>query len=188
MQRVNQYAEAIADFGIGRGSLLQSLNVPLVHEIPGVGENLRDHFSVRMVAKVKGSVTMNELSRGGRLGAQIARWMPGRPNILALSPSLVHWFWKSNEGLNAPDLQGVFTPASYREGYIGMLDNYPGMTCGFGSIAPKAWATCMPARPIRFRIQSCSRTIWRIHAINRFSSGACAWPGAYGDAGTVKVL
>jgi choline dehydrogenase len=59
--------------GIGRGSLLQSLNVPLVHELPGVGENLRDHFSVRMVAKVKGSVTMNELSSGGRLGAQIAR-------------------------------------------------------------------------------------------------------------------
>ena len=124
--------------GIGRGSLLQSLNVPLVHELPGVGENLRDHFSVRMVAKVKGSVTMNELSRGGRLGAQIARWMLGRPNILALSPSLVHWFWKSNEGLNAPDLQGVFTPASYREGYIGMLDNYPGMTCGVWQHRPES--------------------------------------------------
>jgi len=24
----------------------------------------------------------------------------------------------------------VFSPASYREGYVGMLDNYPGMTCG----------------------------------------------------------
>ena len=92
--------------GIGPGPLLQSINVPLVHELPGVGENLRDHFSVRMVAKVKDSLTMNELSRGTRLGAQITRWMLGRPNILALSPSLVHWFWKSREGLNAPDLQG----------------------------------------------------------------------------------
>jgi choline dehydrogenase len=27
-------------------------------------------------------------------------------------------------------LQGVFTPASYREGYIGLLDSFPGMTCG----------------------------------------------------------
>jgi len=124
--------------GIGPGSLLQSINVPLVRELPGVGENLRDHFSVRMVAKVKDSLTMNELSRGSRLGAEIARWMLGRPNILALSPSLVHWFWKSREGLNAPDLQGVFTPASYREGYIGMLDDYPGMTCGVWQHRPES--------------------------------------------------
>src|SRR3954467_3529889 len=124
--------------GLGPGPLLQALNVPLVHELPGVGENLRDHFSVRMVAKVKNSLTMNELSRGARLGAEITRWMLGRPNILALSPSLVHWFWKSREGLNAPDLQGVFTPASYREGYIGMLDDFPGMTCGVWQHRPES--------------------------------------------------
>lgn len=124
--------------GVGPGPLLQSLNVPVVHELAGVGENLRDHFSVRMVASVKDSVTMNELSRGLRLGGQISRWLFGRPNILALSPSLVHWFWKSNPTLDAPDLQGVFTPASYREGYIGMLDNYPGMTCGVWQHRPES--------------------------------------------------
>jgi choline dehydrogenase len=124
--------------GVGPGPLLQSLNVPVVHELAGVGENLRDHFSVRMVASVKDSVTMNELSRGLRLGGQISRWLLGRPNILALSPSLVHWFWKSNPALDAPDLQGVFTPASYREGYIGMLDNYPGMTCGVWQHRPES--------------------------------------------------
>ena len=124
--------------GVGPGKLLQSLNIPLVHEMAGVGENLRDHFSVRMVAGVKDSVTMNELSRGVRLGGQITRWMLGRPNILALSPSLVHWFWKSNEALDAPDLQGVFTPASYREGYIGVLDDYPGMTCGVWQHRPES--------------------------------------------------
>ena len=36
----------------------------------------------------------------------------------------------SRAGLDRPDLQGVFTPASYREGYVGMLDTFPGMTCG----------------------------------------------------------
>jgi choline dehydrogenase len=124
--------------GIGPGALLQSLGVPLIHELAGVGENLRDHFSVRLVAKVKDTATMNELSRGVRLGGQIARWMLGRPNILALSPSLVHWFWKSREELDAPDIQGVFTPASYREGYIGMLDDYPGMTCGVWQHRPRS--------------------------------------------------
>ncbi|MGH7118548.1 MAG: GMC family oxidoreductase [Acetobacteraceae bacterium] len=116
--------------GVGPASLLQSLGIPLVHHLPGVGENLRDHYSVRMVAKVKGSVTINELSRGLRLVGQFERWLRGRPNILAVSPSLVHWFWKSRAELDAPDLQGVFSPASYRAGYVGRLDDYPGMTVG----------------------------------------------------------
>ena len=116
--------------GVGPGELLHRIGVPLVHELKGVGANLRDHFSVRVVAGVKDVTTINELSRAPRLWAQIARWMAGRPNILALSPSLVHWFWHSRPGLSRPDLQGVFAPASYREGYVGMLDVFPGMTCG----------------------------------------------------------
>ena len=116
--------------GVGPGALLQSLGAPLTHELAGVGENFRDHYSVRLVGKVRDSLTMNELAVGVRLQVQILRWLLRHPNILALSPSLVHWFWKSREGLNEPDLQGVFTPASYREGYVGLLDNFPGMTCG----------------------------------------------------------
>jgi choline dehydrogenase len=50
--------------------------------------------------------------------------------MLAVSPSMVYWFWQSRAGLDRPDLQGVFAPASYRNGYIGILDQYPGMTCG----------------------------------------------------------
>lgn len=124
--------------GIGPAPLLRSLGIPVLHEMDAVGQNLRDHFSVRMVARVKNSLTLNEIARGPRLAAQIARWLVGRPNILAVSPSLVHWFSMSREGLNAPDIQGVFTPASYREGYIGMLDNYPGMTCGVWQHRPES--------------------------------------------------
>ena len=124
--------------GVGRADLLRSLGVTVRHDRAAVGENLRDHFSVRMVARVKNSLTLNEIARGPRLLAQIARWVLGRPNILAVSPSLVHWFSKSREGLNRPDIQGVFTPASYREGYIGMLDNYPGMTCGLWQHRPES--------------------------------------------------
>ncbi len=124
--------------GVGPGGLLAAAGIPLRHDLPGVGENLRDHYSVRVVARVKGSVTINELATGWRLGGQIARWLLGRPSILAVSPSLVHWFWRSREGLDAPDLQGVFTPASYREGYVGLLDGYPGMTCGVWQHRPES--------------------------------------------------
>ena len=116
--------------GIGDAEHLQSQGIRVAHHLPGVGQNLSDHFSIRLVARAKNVRTMNEMARGLGLVAQLVRWLLGKPSILALSPSLVHFFWKSRADLVRPDLQGVFSPASYREGYVGMLDNYPGMTCG----------------------------------------------------------
>lgn len=116
--------------GIGASGHLQEMGVPVIHHLPGVGENLSDHFSVRIVARAKNVRTLNEIATGISLVGQIARWVLGKPSVLGLSPSLVYFFCKSRNDLSAPDLQGVFTPASYKQGYVGMLDNYPGMTCG----------------------------------------------------------
>jgi choline dehydrogenase len=117
--------------GVGPAALLGELSVPVVHELPGVGENFRDHYAVRCVMKARaGTVTLNELSRGPRLVGEVMRWAAGRPSILATAPSQVHVFWKSWEGLDAPDLQCVFTPGSYQQGRTYILDNYPGMTAG----------------------------------------------------------
>ena len=77
-----------------------------------------------------GVETLNELARGFGLVKQFARWATGRPSMLATAPSHVHIFWKSFEGLDEPDLQGVFTPGSYAEGKVYVLDDYPGCTAG----------------------------------------------------------
>ncbi len=124
--------------GVGSAALLDSIGVPVVHELPGVGENFRDHYAVRVVARVRNSTTINEMSRGIGLAGQIMRWAMGRPSILALSPSLVHWFWKSDESMDQPDMQGVFSPASYKQGFVGLLDDYPGMTCGVWQHRPES--------------------------------------------------
>ncbi len=124
--------------GVGPAALLQGIGVPVVHDLPGVGENFRDHYSVRLVARAKGVATMNELSRGPRLAGQVARWMTGRPSILGLSPSHVHVFWKSEPTMPGADLQVVFTPASYKEGFVGLLDSFPGMSCGVWQHRPES--------------------------------------------------
>ena len=117
--------------GVGPAGVLAGLGVEMVHEAPGVGQNFRDHYAVRLVMRAKpGTPTLNELSRGPRLAVQIARWATGRPNILATAPSQVHVFWKSWAGADAPDLQCVFTPGSYTQGKTYILDKYPGMTAG----------------------------------------------------------
>ena len=123
--------------GVGPAWLLGDLGVPVVADLP-VGENFRDHYSTRIVARVKNITTMNEMSRGLGLAGQIARWAMGRPSILALSPSVVHWFWRTEDTMRQPDLQGVFSPASYKQGFVGLLDDYPGMTCGVWQHRPES--------------------------------------------------
>jgi choline dehydrogenase len=123
--------------GVGPAAFVQSLGVPVIADLP-VGENFRDHYSVRLVARVKNSRTINEMARGMGLAGQVMRWAMGKPSILAVCPSLVHWFWKSNATLQNPDLQGVFTPASYKQGFLGLLDDYPGMTCGVWQHRPES--------------------------------------------------
>jgi choline dehydrogenase len=125
--------------GVGPAALLGRLGVPVVHELRGVGENFRDHYACRIVMRAKPGVqTLNQLSRGVRLGAEVARWGLGRPSILATAPSHVHVFWKSFEGLDAPDLQCVFTPGSYAAGKVYVLDDYPGVTAGAWQHRPES--------------------------------------------------
>jgi choline dehydrogenase len=130
--------------GVGPVDLLERLGVPVVHALRGVGANFRDHYASRFVMRAKPGVeTLNQLGRGVKLGMQIARWGLRRPSILAVAPSHVHVFWKSFEGLDMPDLQCVFTPGSYVEGKVYVLDDYPGVTAGAWQHRPEStgWVT-----------------------------------------------
>ncbi len=124
--------------GVGDAGRLGALGVPLVHHLPSVGENLRDHFTVRMVARAKNCVSINETTRGARFALEVAKWVLGRPSILSLSPSLVHVYWKSDAVLDRGDLQVLFTPGSYKEGRNYVLDDMPGMSCGARQQRPES--------------------------------------------------
>jgi choline dehydrogenase len=77
-------------------------------------------------------------ARGPALIGQVLRWLTGRPNVLGVSPSLCYCFWKSDPNISGADLQLVFSPASYKEGFVGMLDDYPGMSCGVWQHRPES--------------------------------------------------
>ena len=114
--------------GVGPASLLNEIGVPVVHELAGVGENLRDHYPVRLTGRIKGIGTVNERSRGLPLAAEIVKYFLGRESILGLTPTLVYLFWRSNEALDQGDIQLTFTPGSYKEGVQSQLDDFPGVT------------------------------------------------------------
>jgi choline dehydrogenase len=124
--------------GIGPGDLLQNLGVPLIHELAGVGANFRDHYAVRTSRRINQAITLNERGRGLRLGLEIAKWLIARRGLLAFSPAHVGVFHRSTDHLESPDLQFVFTPASYSEGMIGHLQRFPGMTTGVWQMRPES--------------------------------------------------
>ncbi|MBN9012981.1 MAG: GMC family oxidoreductase N-terminal domain-containing protein [Rhizobiales bacterium] len=114
--------------GVGDPALLQSLGIELRHALPGVGEGLQDHYAPRSVARVKNIKTINERARGLNLALEAIKWATTRRGILALSPTMVYCFWHSGETTESSDLQLTFTPASYKEGVQGKLEDEPGMT------------------------------------------------------------
>jgi choline dehydrogenase len=114
--------------GIGPGPLLKSLGIEVKHELAGVGENLRDHYAPRFVARVKNATSINERSKGLRLAGEILKYVTTRKGLLTLNPTLIYVFWKSDENIENYDLQLTFTPASYKEGVQSTLDDFPGMT------------------------------------------------------------
>ena len=114
--------------GIGPTNLLNNLGVEVLHNLPGVGENLRDHYGARLTARAKNVDTINELAHGPKLVGEIVKYFLGRRSILELGPTLVYCFWHSDEMIRNADLQISFTPASYDEGKQAKLDREPGFS------------------------------------------------------------
>ena len=113
--------------GIGSPDLLNAHGIQVRHALP-VGEGLQDHYAPRTVARVKDIKTINELRRGLSLWIEALKWATARRGLLSLSPTMVYCFWHSGESADSSDLQLTFTPASYKEGVQGQLEDEPGMT------------------------------------------------------------
>src|SRR5262245_16140622 len=135
--------------GVGPAPLLRSLGITVKYELAGVGENLRDHYAPRFVARVKGVGTINEKSKGLRLVGEVLKYAAARKGILALNPTLIYVFWKSDPAVDNYDLQFTFTPASYKEGVQSTLDDFPGMTIASWQQRPDSagWVRARSADP-----------------------------------------
>jgi choline dehydrogenase len=114
--------------GVGSPDLLQSHGIEVRHALAGVGEGLQDHYAPRSVARVKNIKTINERRQGLNLIGEALKWAATRRGLLSLSPTMVYCFWHSGETAESSDLQMTFTPASYKEGVQGTLEDLPGMT------------------------------------------------------------
>ena len=114
--------------GIGQPELLSGLGLPVLHALPGVGENYRDHYAPRMNWRVKLPVTLNERSRGLALAREVVKYYIQRRGILTFTAGIAFGFVKTQADMEEPDIQFHFAHASYGNAQTRDLEREPGMT------------------------------------------------------------
>ena len=129
--------------GIGPARHLQSIGVPVVHDLAGVGSNLSDHYVVRISHRIHGLESINGLARGFKLAREVAKWVTTGRGALTFGVTSAQLFCFSREGLIAPDIQLLFTPASYDMNNFGQLDKAAGATVAVCPVRPQSRGTIM---------------------------------------------
>ena len=124
--------------GIGNPIVLKRAGIPVLHEIPGVGENFQDHFATRLRWRIQKRVTFNERTRGLALACEVARYLLNRRGVLSMPIAIGFGFIRSSPSEPVPDLQFHFAPASYGTGKRRQLEELPGMTIGVYPLRPKS--------------------------------------------------
>ena len=96
--------------GVGPGEELRALGITVVHDLPGVGENLQDHLEFYFQIESKEPVTlyavMNPVSKA-MIGA---RWLLTKDGLGATNHFESCGFIRSRAGVRYPDIQYHFLP------------------------------------------------------------------------------
>ena len=123
--------------GIGQPDRLRGLGIDVHHALPGVGENLRDHYAprTRWAIGTKG-ITFNDRGRGLGLVQQVLRYLIAGKGMLGMVAAPIRAFVRSRDGLEAPDLLLGWVPMLYDPGP--KLSAQSGMTCYAHPMRPES--------------------------------------------------
>ena len=100
--------------GIGPKKVLDDAGVDVLHELPGVGENLQDHLEVYFQYHCKKPITLNNklnLFSKGLIGIE---WILAKTGLGATNHFESCGFIRSRAGLKWPNIQYHFLPAAMR--------------------------------------------------------------------------
>jgi choline dehydrogenase len=124
--------------GVGDPAHLGRIGLATQHALSGVGKNFQDHFLARIAARVVGTQTLNEKSRGIPFLGELMRYVLFGQGIMTYAASLVAASVKVLEESATPDVQAIFAPGSYASGPVRKLEDKPGMTMGMWQMRPQS--------------------------------------------------
>jgi choline dehydrogenase len=129
--------------GVGRASMLEEIGIPVIKDLPGVGENLQDHLQLRLMYKVRKAITTNDQLRslGGRLHIGL-KWLLLRQGPLAIGINQGGLFTRVLPESKTPDIQFHFATLS-AEMAGGKPHDWPGCTFSVCQLRPESRGTVM---------------------------------------------
>jgi choline dehydrogenase len=127
--------------GLGPANRLQSLGVPIIKDIPGVGENLQDHLQIRAVFKVSNTTTLNTQANSlwgkARIGLEYAF---KRSGPMSMAPSQLGAFTRSDAAQPYPNLEYHVQPLSL-DAFGQPLHNFNAITASVCNLNPTSRGT-----------------------------------------------
>ena len=125
--------------GIGAGEHLQSLGIPVLHDLKGVGENLHDHVYVNTIYETTRDQSANQDIQGLGIIAHVFKYLLQRKGLLTIPVSQACAFLRALPGADRPDIQVAFRPVSFELGPNGAkLSDYPGVTASSCRLRPQS--------------------------------------------------
>jgi choline dehydrogenase-like flavoprotein len=122
--------------GIGPAADLAKFDIPVVLDKPGVGANLHDHLQLRLIYKVTGIKTLNEmyssLFERAMMGVNYALFRRGP---LTMAPSQLGAFTKSDPSQDRANLQYHIQPLSLDK-FGDPLHPFPAFTASVANLRP----------------------------------------------------
>lgn len=133
--------------GIGPAAVLQRFGIPVVHDLPGVGENLQDHLQVRLIYECTRPITTNDALRSlwGRLKIGL-QWLLWRSGPLAVGINQGGCFMRALPEAQRPDIQfHVATLSADAAG--GKVHRFSGFTLSICQLRPESRGRVALASP-----------------------------------------
>ncbi|KAG1711289.1 hypothetical protein DVH05_008542 [Phytophthora capsici] len=100
--------------GVGDADHLKEVDVPLVHHLPAVGQNMEDHVGVNLQFSCKQPVTLYNASKHypGNVLKIGYEWLTSKTGPGATPHCEVGGFIRTAPGKSQPDLQVIFSPCA----------------------------------------------------------------------------
>lgn len=123
--------------GVGPAQELKKFDIPVIHDLPGVGQNLQDHPDF-IFGYSADSLDLIGISLGGtvKLTGEIIKYVRSREGMIATNFAEAGGFLKTDPSLEAPDVQLHFV-VSLVEDHARKLHMAHGYSCHVCVLRPK---------------------------------------------------
>jgi choline dehydrogenase-like flavoprotein len=126
--------------GIGPADHLRAVGVDVVHDLPGVGENLQDHVDLCVIAECTGDHSYDRVLRPHRTALAGLQYLLLRNGPVVSSLFETGGFWFADPAAASPDIQFHLGQGSGIEKGIAKLEN-PGVTLNSAYLRPRSRGT-----------------------------------------------